>query len=123
MLGHFHRPDFRRHRRADAARHHQRRQDGAELAADRDGDDCAGGRSHSELVELKKRLRGKNRTGETSGDDDDQLRQQSNFDDLIEKQFPPQLVGKDRHERVGREHDDLAEILEKRQKSCAQPVE
>ena len=41
LLGHAHRPELRRHRASHAARHHERGQNGRELAREREGDDAA----------------------------------------------------------------------------------
>jgi len=67
-------------------------------------------------------LRREDRTSECTGDYDNELRKQSNLDDLIEKQLPPELVRENRTKRVGREQNDLAQILKKREQRRAQHI-
>jgi hypothetical protein len=54
------------------------------------------------------------RTSERAGDYDDELRKQSYFYNLIEKQFPPELMGENATKRVSSQQDEFAEILDER---------
>src|SRR6266705_200751 len=92
----------------------------AMFATDCDRDDCAGGRSHPQLVKLEKCLCREHRASECTGDYDDKLRKQSNLDDLIEKQLPPELVRKNTTKRVRRQQHDFAQIFEEREKDSSE---
>jgi hypothetical protein len=67
-------------------------------------------------------LRREHCAGKSTGDYDNELRKQSNLDDLIKKQLPAELARENRTKRVSREQNELAQILEKRKQRCAQSV-
>jgi hypothetical protein len=69
---------------------------------------------------LEKGLRREHRTSERASDYDDELRKQSYFDNLIEEQFPPQLVGENRTKRVCSQQHEFAEILDEREQRRAE---
>ena len=67
-----------------------------EFATNRDRNHRADRRTHTEFVELKISLGGENRPGESAGDDDDQLRTQTDLDDLAQKSRQRSLLREDR---------------------------
>src|SRR5437764_2789313 len=114
LFGHFHRPDFGRHRRPYPPCDHQARQDRSELAANGNRNDRAHGRSHPELVELKIRLGGEDRAGERARDHDHELRTQTDVDDLMLKQTPPNSVSNGGAAGFSGQEHDLAGVSEER---------
>jgi hypothetical protein len=69
---------------------------------------------------LEKCLCREYRSSKRAGDYDDELRKQSNFDNLVEKQFPTELMGKNGTKRVSSQQDEFTEILDKRDERCAE---
>jgi hypothetical protein len=63
---------------------------------------------------LEKCLCREHRASERASDYDDELRKQSYFDNLIEEQFPPELVGENGTKRVSSQQDEFAKILDER---------
>ena len=108
------------HRGAHAPGYHQRGQDRSQLATDRYRDDRADGGTHSDLVELKIGLGGEDRPRESPCDHDDDLRAQTNLDDLLEEQAPPNPMGEGRADRFHRQHHHVADIDRERNRPAAQ---
>ena len=61
---------------------------------------------------MKISLGGENRAGKSAGNHDDQLREQTDLDDLAQEQFPTQPCVKTERKRFGREQNELTEIDE-----------
>ena len=119
LFGHFHGSDFRRHRRADPASHHQPGQHRAELAKKRGRNDRADARGDAELIKLEIGLRGENRAGKSTGDDDHELREQPDVDHLPQEQPPAHPVRHRGAHRLGRENNQFAEINKERENNRA----
>jgi hypothetical protein len=69
---------------------------------------------------LEKCLGREHRPSECAGDDDHELRKQSYFDNLVQEQFPPELMGENGTKRVSSQQDEFAEILDEREQRRAE---
>ncbi len=121
LFGDFHRADFRRHRRAHPPGDHQPRHHRSQLAKHRHGDDRPDCRIHSQPVKLKIGLRREHRSGERSGDHDNKLRPEADFEQLFEKKPPANRGDKHRAASVNGKQNEFAHIAEER-KSVASEI-
>src|SRR5205085_9810553 len=92
---------------------HQARQNRSGLATNGNRNDRAHRRSHPELVELKIRLGGEDRAGEGARDHDHELRTQTDVDDLMLKQTPPNSVSNGGAAGFSGQEHDLAGVSKK----------
>src|SRR5205823_14080223 len=89
------------------------RQDRSQLATNGNRNDRAHRRSHPELVELKIRLGGEDRAGKGARDHDYELRAQTDVDNLMLKQTPPDSVSNGCAAGFSGQEHDLAGVSKK----------